>query len=76
LKRRAVTDKGIKQVAAASGFGSADSMRRAFLRLLGITPQTYRAQLSARTRTHPHDNLKTGQPAYPIMGTRIVPLPK
>jgi len=45
------TGKGFKQVAAATGFGSADSMRRAFLRLLGITPQTYRAQLSARKRT-------------------------
>ena len=45
------TDKGFKQVAAATGFGSADSMRRAFLRLLDITPRTYRAQLSARTRT-------------------------
>ena len=44
------TNKGFKQVAAAAGFGSVDSMRRAFLRLLGITAQTYRAQLSARTR--------------------------
>jgi transcriptional regulator GlxA family with amidase domain len=41
------TDKRFKQVAAATGFGSADSMRRAFVRLLGITPQTYRAELSA-----------------------------
>lgn len=45
------TDKGFKQVAATAGFGSADSMRRAFVRLLGITPQTYRAQLSERNRT-------------------------
>jgi transcriptional regulator GlxA family with amidase domain len=45
------TDKGLKQVAAITGFGSADSMRRAFVRLLGITPRTYRAQISARTRT-------------------------
>lgn len=44
------TDKGFKQVAAAAGFGSVDSMRRAFLRLLGITARTYRTQLSARTR--------------------------
>lgn len=43
------TDKGFKQVAAAAGFGSADSMRRAFLRLLGITPQRYRARLLTRT---------------------------
>jgi transcriptional regulator GlxA family with amidase domain len=38
------SDKGFKQIAAAAGFGSADSMRRAFVRLLGITPRRYRAQ--------------------------------
>jgi transcriptional regulator GlxA family with amidase domain len=36
------TDGGLKQVAAASGFGSIDVMRRAFVRLLGITPRRYR----------------------------------
>ena len=36
------TDKGLKQVAAAAGFGSLDVMRRAFLRLLGTTPRRYR----------------------------------
>jgi len=41
------TDKGFKQVAADVGFGSADVMRRAFVRLLGITPRAYRNQLSA-----------------------------
>ena len=35
-------DKGLKQVASAAGFGSVDLMRRAFVRLLGITPQRYR----------------------------------
>jgi transcriptional regulator GlxA family with amidase domain len=33
---------GLKQVAAAVGFGSADVMRRAFVRLIGITPARYR----------------------------------
>src|SRR5215468_7686587 len=37
------TDRGLKQVAAAAGFGSVDVMRRAFIRLLGITPRRYRA---------------------------------
>jgi transcriptional regulator GlxA family with amidase domain len=37
------SDKGLKQVASAAGFGSADVMRRAFVRLLGITPRRYRA---------------------------------
>ena len=41
------TDRGMKQVAAASGFGSVDVMRRAFVRVLGITPRRYR-QLALR----------------------------
>lgn len=36
------TERGLKQVASASGFGSVDVMRRAFVRLLGITPRRYR----------------------------------
>jgi transcriptional regulator GlxA family with amidase domain len=36
------TDRSLKQVAAAAGFGSVDVMRRAFVRLLGITPRGYR----------------------------------
>ena len=44
------TDRGFKQVAAATGLGGPDSMRRAFVRLLGITPQRYRAQVRAGAR--------------------------
>ncbi len=36
------TDEGLKRVAAAVGFGGVDVMRRAFVRLLGITPARYR----------------------------------
>ena len=36
------TDGGLKQVASAVGFGSVDVMRRAFVRLLGLTPRRYR----------------------------------
>jgi transcriptional regulator GlxA family with amidase domain len=36
------TEMGLKQVASAAGFGSVDVMRRAFTRLLGITPCRYR----------------------------------
>jgi transcriptional regulator GlxA family with amidase domain len=36
------TDRGLKQVASAVGFGSFDAMRRAFVRLLGIAPRRYR----------------------------------
>jgi len=35
-------EKGLKQVASAAGFGNVDVMRRAFVRLLGITPRRYR----------------------------------
>ena len=42
------TDQGFKQIALAAGFGSADVMRRAFMRLLGITPRHYRSQVSAQ----------------------------
>jgi transcriptional regulator GlxA family with amidase domain len=36
------TQKGLKQVASAVGFGNVDIMRRAFVRLLGLTPRRYR----------------------------------
>jgi transcriptional regulator GlxA family with amidase domain len=39
------TDPGLKQIAAACGFGSPDPMRRAFLRSVGTTPHKYRRQL-------------------------------
>ncbi len=39
---------GLKQVAARCGFGSAEVLRRAFLRALHVTPSAYRARFSAR----------------------------
>ncbi len=36
------TDRGLKQIASGNGFGNVDVMRRAFVRLLGITPRRYR----------------------------------
>jgi len=36
------TERGLKQVASAAGFSNVDVMRRAFVRLLGITPRCYR----------------------------------
>ena len=44
------TDQGLKQIAAACGFGSADSMWRAFLRSVGTTPHKYRRQLHSSER--------------------------
>jgi transcriptional regulator GlxA family with amidase domain len=36
------TERGLKEVASAAGFGNVDVMRRAFVRLLGTTPRRYR----------------------------------
>lgn len=41
------TDRGLKEIAAATGFGNMDLMRRAFVRLLGMTPRNYREQISS-----------------------------
>ncbi len=38
------TDRGLKQIAAACGFGSADVMRRSFARFVGVTPNQYRSK--------------------------------
>jgi transcriptional regulator GlxA family with amidase domain len=35
------SDAGLKQVAAACGFGSADSMSRSFLRVVGVPPREF-----------------------------------
>ena len=43
------TDRGLKQIAAACGFGSADVMRRSFARLVGVTPNQYRHSTRALT---------------------------
>jgi transcriptional regulator GlxA family with amidase domain len=45
------TNGGLKRVAADVGFGSVDVMRRAFVRVLGITPSRYR-ELADPPPTH------------------------
>jgi transcriptional regulator GlxA family with amidase domain len=37
----------VKRVAERCGFGSEETMRRSFLRLLGVTPQDYRARFKS-----------------------------
>jgi len=46
---RRVLEQGlpVKRAAARCGFGSEETMRRSFLRLLGATPQTYRERFSS-----------------------------
>jgi transcriptional regulator GlxA family with amidase domain len=44
------TNRGLKHLASEAGFGSVDVMRRAFVRLLGITPRRYRELAQHSTR--------------------------
>ncbi|HJZ98796.1 MAG TPA: helix-turn-helix domain-containing protein [Candidatus Solibacter sp.] len=57
------SDAGLKQVASAAGFGSVDAMRRAFVRVLGITPKQYR-ELAARRNPGSKALRRPGQ--YPV----------
>ena len=41
-----LTDQGLKAIARSAGFSSVDLMRRAFLRVLGITPGRYFKRIS------------------------------
>ena len=43
-------NESLKQVASAVGFGGVDVMRRAFVRLMGITPRRYRELAEKATR--------------------------
>ncbi len=45
-RQLAQTEKSIDQIAVSCGFGSADLMRRAFVRTIGITPARYRKSAS------------------------------
>jgi transcriptional regulator GlxA family with amidase domain len=46
-RRMLEESRPVKQTAAQCGFGSEETMRRAFLRLLGSTPAAYRERFSA-----------------------------
>jgi transcriptional regulator GlxA family with amidase domain len=44
------TERPVKEIADRSGFGSEETMRRSFLRLIEVTPQAYRARFAATRR--------------------------
>ncbi|KPM53676.1 AraC family transcriptional regulator [Frankia sp. R43] len=48
------TDEGIEQIARSCGYGTAEAMRRAFVRVLGVPPMEYRRQF------RPHPNPTSG----------------
>lgn len=45
------TDHGVERVAAQSGFGSATAFRERFKRVVGVTPQSYRASFGSAGRS-------------------------
>jgi transcriptional regulator GlxA family with amidase domain len=49
-RRLAESSDGIKTIAASCGFGTADTMRRAFMRRLGTAPSDYRKRFGMRRR--------------------------
>ena len=53
--RRLLSDTGIpiKRVAVQCGFGSEETLRRSFLRAMGVTPQAYRERFSVSVATDP-----------------------
>jgi len=53
--RRLLSDTGlpIKRIAANCGFGSEETLRRSFLRAIGVTPQAYRERFSVSVAADP-----------------------
>ncbi|MCP1475437.1 transcriptional regulator GlxA family with amidase domain [Pseudomonas sp. EB276 TE3739] len=53
--RRLLSDTGlpVKRIAANCGFGSEETLRRSFLRAIGVTPQAYRERFSVSAVTDP-----------------------
>jgi transcriptional regulator GlxA family with amidase domain len=53
--RRLLSDTGlpVKRIAANCGFGSEETLRRSFLRAIGVTPQAYRERFSLSTAVDP-----------------------
>lgn len=41
------SDAGLAEIAAATGFGTVETLRRTFLRVAGVTPSDYRARFQA-----------------------------
>ncbi|MEA3126648.1 MAG: hypothetical protein QOD67_3667 [Caballeronia sp.] len=58
----------VKRVAARCGFGSEETMRRSFLRSIGVTPQAYRERFSAGSESgDTEDTAETGASARTVV---------
>ena len=53
-----LTDKGQDEIAVSCGFGSAELLRRAFLRLLDSTPGRYRTLFHSAARSDNHSRVR------------------
>ncbi len=75
------SDCGLKQAAATAGFGSVDALRRAFVRLLGVTPRRYRELAAAAADVSGPDPRETfssrpvGRRRTPRRGSRPAGIP-
>lgn len=55
-------DKGLKEIAALSGLGTAANMRKVFVRRLGIAPALYRERFARRRRAMPRAAIDPARP--------------
>jgi AraC family transcriptional activator FtrA len=55
------TDDSVETIAAASGMGTATTLRRHFNRTVGVPPDTYRRTFRSRTRSDPNAGLQHHQ---------------
>ncbi|MFC6600080.1 GlxA family transcriptional regulator [Kitasatospora paranensis] len=65
------TDDAIEQVARASGYGTAEAMRRAFVRTLAVSPLDYRRRFRRSTPPGPPRPASSSPGACPTADTAI-----
>ena len=49
-RRLEETDAGVDAIAAQCGFGTSESMRRSFQRILRVSPTSYRSRFTGQRR--------------------------
>jgi AraC family transcriptional activator FtrA len=56
------TDDSVDVIAAATGMGTATTLRRHFNRTVGVPPDTYRRTFRSRSRPDPNDSQQPQRP--------------
>jgi transcriptional regulator GlxA family with amidase domain len=73
-RRLEESEEPVAAVAAACGFGTAETMRRVFLRALGVGPAEYRRRFHSGRRGAPRRGLRTTtHPGAQVRGVRATP---